>query len=63
MLNLVGDVPDPAAVLAVPGAHLHLYGKDPRPARKVGHVTLWAEDDAQLAARLEALAPWLHAAD
>ncbi len=25
--------------LAVPGAHVHLYGKDPRPGRKVGHVT------------------------
>ena len=62
MLNLVGEMPDPAAVLAVPGAHLHLYGKDPRPARKVGHVTLWAEDDAQLAARLAALEPLLRAA-
>ena len=23
-----------------PGAHLHLYGKAPRPGRKIGHVTL-----------------------
>ena len=27
-------------VLAIPGAHLHLYGKEPRPGRKLGHVTL-----------------------
>jgi len=25
--------------LAVPGAHIHLYGKSPRQGRKVGHVT------------------------
>jgi 5-(carboxyamino)imidazole ribonucleotide synthase len=40
MVNLIGDVPPPADVLAVPGAHLHLYGKEPRPGRKLGHVTL-----------------------
>jgi len=40
MVNLIGGVPDAAAVLAVEGAHLHLYGKAPRPGRKVGHVTV-----------------------
>lgn len=34
---------DPSArlpyALAVPGAHVHLYGKAPRPGRKLGHVT------------------------
>jgi 5-(carboxyamino)imidazole ribonucleotide synthase len=43
MVNLIGSVPDVGAVLAVPGAHLHLYGKAPRPARKLGHVTVPAE--------------------
>lgn len=43
MLNLIGDVPEAGAVLAVPNAHLHLYGKSPRPGRKLGHVTLRAE--------------------
>ena len=28
------------ACSAIPGAHLHLYGKEPRPGRKLGHVTL-----------------------
>ena len=28
------------ALAAVPGAHLHLYGKQSRPARKIGHVTV-----------------------
>ena len=40
MLNLIGAVPAAARVLAIPGAHLHDYGKEPRPGRKVGHVTL-----------------------
>ena len=43
MVNLIGDVPDPAAVAAIAGAHLHLYGKDPRPGRKLGHVTVVAD--------------------
>jgi 5-(carboxyamino)imidazole ribonucleotide synthase len=33
-----------AAALAVPGAHVHLYGKGPRPGRKLGHVTVLADD-------------------
>ena len=43
MLNLIGAVPDAGAVLAIPGAHLHLYGKAARPGRKLGHVTLRAD--------------------
>ncbi len=51
MLNLLGDLwfpggqrearePDWSAVLALPGAHLHLYGKtEARAARKMGHLT------------------------
>lgn len=47
MVNLIGAVPDTAALLALPGAHLHLYGKAPRPGRKLGHLTLvGAPDDA-----------------
>ncbi len=53
MLNLLGDLwfdaaghertPDWAAVLALPGAHLHLYGKSSaRRGRKMGHLTLTA---------------------
>lgn len=40
MVNLVGGVPPLAELLAVPEARIHLYGKEPRPGRKVGHVTL-----------------------
>jgi 5-(carboxyamino)imidazole ribonucleotide synthase len=40
MLNIIGQPPDTRAVLAHPGAHLHLYGKKPRPGRKIGHITI-----------------------
>jgi 5-(carboxyamino)imidazole ribonucleotide synthase len=40
MVNLIGAAPRAADVLAVPGAHLHLYGKEPRRGRKLGHITL-----------------------
>ena len=41
MENLIGDEAGRwAELLAEPGAHLHLYGKEPpRPGRKMGHVT------------------------
>jgi 5-(carboxyamino)imidazole ribonucleotide synthase len=55
MLNLLGDLwagrpagPDWAAVLALPGAHLHLYGKaEARPGRKMGHLTITAAEPTQ----------------
>jgi 5-(carboxyamino)imidazole ribonucleotide synthase len=40
MLNLIGGAPASEKLLELPGAHLHLYGKAPRPGRKIGHVTL-----------------------
>ena len=41
MTNLIGPAAlDAQAVLAEPGAHLHLYGKhEARAGRKMGHVT------------------------
>ncbi len=65
MLNLMGDLwwpsaaaqmqsPDWRPVLALPGVHLHLYGKtEARRGRKMGHLTVTAADAAQ--ARLVAL--------
>jgi 5-(carboxyamino)imidazole ribonucleotide synthase len=57
MLNLIGGVPPREAVLKVAPAHLHLYGKDPKPGRKVGHVTVHAEGRAEVDRALAALAP------
>ncbi|MBP6902987.1 MAG: 5-(carboxyamino)imidazole ribonucleotide synthase [Burkholderiaceae bacterium] len=61
MLNLLGDLwfsdaadpqrertPPWAQVLALPGVHLHLYGKaSARPGRKMGHLTVTAADAGQ----------------
>jgi 5-(carboxyamino)imidazole ribonucleotide synthase len=58
MVNLIGAIPDPAAVLAVPRAQLHVYGKAPRPGRKVGHINLVTPTAAErrtILARLQTL--------
>ncbi len=55
MVNLIGSEPDPATVLALPGAHLHSYGKAARPERKVGHVTVVGADEAERDRRLAKL--------
>jgi 5-(carboxyamino)imidazole ribonucleotide synthase len=68
MLNILGDIwfeagsddksatpREPAweRVLALPGANLHLYGKDsPRRARKMGHITFVAPTLAEAQANL-----------
>ncbi len=63
MLNLIGDLPESSEVLAVPDAHLHLYGKSPRPGRKLGHVTLRAASPERLALRLSELPAFFRRAD
>lgn len=43
-----GALPDFAAALTVPETRLHVYGKrDPRPARKMGHVAAVADTPAE----------------
>jgi len=64
MLNILGDiwfdgdaVSEPAwdRVLALPGANLHLYGKEEaRPGRKMGHVTFVAPTLEQAQAQFRA---------
>jgi 5-(carboxyamino)imidazole ribonucleotide synthase len=44
MVNLIGALPAPRDALESPNVHLHLYGKEPRPGRKVGHVTVRHDD-------------------
>ena len=55
MLNLIGELPEPSELLAMPDAHLHVYGKALRPGRKVGHVTVRASSPEQLRIRLAEL--------
>ncbi|MDI9331712.1 MAG: 5-(carboxyamino)imidazole ribonucleotide synthase [Alphaproteobacteria bacterium] len=75
MINLLGDVwyhdgqahePNWSAVLAVPGTHLHLYGKaEARVGRKMGHLNLTGRDLAQVrmardqVARILGIAPFI----
>jgi 5-(carboxyamino)imidazole ribonucleotide synthase len=63
MLNLIGELPESSDVLAVPDAHLHLYGKSPRPGRKLGHITLRAASPERLALRLSELPAFFHRPD
>ena len=75
MLNLLGDLwfdadgrgrtPDWPAILALPGTHLHLYGKlSARPGRKMGHLNITGATaqqvraTAQQAAEILGIAPW-----
>ena len=44
MINLIGALPPVEHILQNPAAHLHLYGKHPRPGRKLGHVTVRGAD-------------------
>jgi len=55
MINIIGERPDPASILAVAGAHYHDYGKSARPGRKIGHITVRADDRETLAERVAAL--------
>lgn len=60
MFNLIGEMPSTVEVLRYPGAHLHLYGKEPRANRKLGHITLQHEEAgkmAELAAAFARLIP------
>jgi 5-(carboxyamino)imidazole ribonucleotide synthase len=44
---------------ADPGARVHLYGKQIRPGRKIGHVTVLGDDPTDVRARAQRAARWL----
>ena len=48
MINLIGTVPDVHRMLKIPGSHLHLYGKEPREGRKLGHLNIRADSSDKL---------------
>ena len=58
MANLLGDVwlrgePDWSRALRSDGVHLHLYGKsEPRPRRKMGHLTAFGATAEEAIARV-----------
>ncbi|GAB4116650.1 MAG: 5-(carboxyamino)imidazole ribonucleotide synthase [Roseiflexaceae bacterium] len=55
MINLIGRPPQIDQVLAVPGAHLHLYDKLSRSGRKIGHITICAANSDLLWQRIAAI--------
>ena len=48
MINLIGELPAKEHVLALPGVHLHDYGKSPRKNRKLGHATVVGSGRAEV---------------
>ncbi len=55
MVNLIGEIPDLAPVLKIPDTHVHLYDKEPRPSRKLGHVTVCGDSPDAIDKKLEQL--------
>ncbi|MGZ8189635.1 MAG: 5-(carboxyamino)imidazole ribonucleotide synthase [Methylococcaceae bacterium] len=55
MVNFIGGLPKTEDVLAIPHAHLHLYGKEPRKGRKVAHATVLAETSGELTLLIDQL--------
>ncbi len=54
MVNLIGNLPPLCEVLKIEGAHAHFYGKELKPGRKVGHITLVADTREGLERMVEA---------
>ncbi|HZM81534.1 MAG TPA: 5-(carboxyamino)imidazole ribonucleotide synthase [Candidatus Limnocylindrales bacterium] len=67
MANVLGGPPGGMSIderlhhmmAAEPGVKVHLYGKQIRPGRKIGHVTALGEDMADCRARASRAAAWL----
>lgn len=64
LLNLLGReagdaAADAAAALQIPGVSLHLYGKQPRPRRKIGHLVARGGDASQALHRADRAAQLL----
>ncbi|MBU2115709.1 MAG: 5-(carboxyamino)imidazole ribonucleotide synthase [Gammaproteobacteria bacterium] len=62
MVNILGEDTVPEGILAIPGLHLHWYGKTKRAGRKMGHINLSAADTALLKQRFQQLIALLPAA-
>ena len=56
MINIIGQHPKTADILAIPEAHLHLYGKSERVGRKLGHITVTADCLDTLNIRIQQIA-------
>jgi 5-(carboxyamino)imidazole ribonucleotide synthase len=67
MANVLGGPPADMGIderlhhllAADPGVKVHLYGKQVRPGRKIGHVTALGDDVAEVRSRAQRAARWL----
>lgn len=55
MVNFIGGLPPTEEVLTIANAHLHLYGKEPRKGRKIGHATALSDESEQFQTTLDKL--------
>jgi 5-(carboxyamino)imidazole ribonucleotide synthase len=44
MVNVIGTEPDIDRLRELSDVHVHMYGKSPKPRRKLGHITVTADD-------------------
>ena len=72
MANVLGAPQPPAMAIderlhhlfgRIPDAHVHLYGKEERPGRKIGHVNVLGSDPELVRERAERAAHWLSHAE
>lgn len=62
MFNIIGKQPGIELLLKVPDAYIHNYGKQARPGRKLGHVTLIASTEKNTLT-LQDIIKWRHESD
>lgn len=59
MVNILGQDSLPEQLLSLDSGHIHWYGKEKRPGRKMGHINICAANEQQLSERLLTLSKWL----
>ncbi|HIL43266.1 MAG TPA: 5-(carboxyamino)imidazole ribonucleotide synthase [Gammaproteobacteria bacterium] len=59
MINIIGKVGDVNEVLMMPNAHLHLYNKEEREDRKLGHITITAKSKDEMNSNINQLKQYL----
>ncbi len=59
MINIISEKGNIRAIMALPYAHIHLYGKEERSGRKLGHITVQADSLDELTWRVKNVASYL----
>jgi len=59
MINIIAEKGDINSIMTLPYAHVHLYGKEERPGRKLGHITVQADNMEELKWRVQNVASFL----